>query len=157
MKFYCCGLAYSTEDPETYWCIETYNLKHPVNHIISGKRVFKEIVYTLFCKKNACSKLELHSYSCEKGEVKLLQKKGYKGKAAQAFLERTQNMRIRQAQCCPLKKVQNSKNIPWVYGKAIDGVTQSPRYIDETGNRDVFKNQMWQSDLIKSEIKVSKL
>lgn len=153
MRFYCCGLVYSTEDPETYWCIETYNLKAPVYRAVNGVKVFKEVVYTLFCKKNGCSKLELHSYSNENGVLKLLQKQCFKGKKAQAFLERTQNMRIRKVQCCPLKAVNHSKNIPWVYGKAINSETQVVRYMDESGNREVFKGRSWQAEIIKAEIK----
>ena len=72
MKIYCCGLVYSTQDPETYWCIETYHLKKPVDNIIGGKRVFKQIIYALCCKKNGCCKIEIHSYTKENGRLKLL-------------------------------------------------------------------------------------
>ncbi len=142
MKFYCCGLVYSTQDPETYWCIETYHLKNPVDDIIAGKRIYKQIVYTLCCKKHGCLKLELHSYGKENGRLKLLYTQSIKGEGALTFLERTKNMRIRQPQCCPLKTYQYSKRIPWVYGKTVNSTTQVVRYFDESGNRQVFKAQM---------------
>ena len=157
MKFYCCGLVYSTQDPETYWCIETYHLKNPVDDIIGGKRIYKQIVYTLCCKKHGCLKLELHSYGKVDGVLKLLYTQSIKGQGAITFLERTKAMRVRQPQCCPLKVYQYSKNIPWVYGKAVNSTTQVVRYFDESGNRQVFKaqnpdGQKWQSEIIKSEI-----
>ena len=66
-------------------------------------------------------------------------------------------MRIRQPQCCPLKTYQYSKKIPWVYGKTLNSTTQVVRYIDESGNRQIFKaanpqGQKLQSEIIKSEI-----
>lgn len=152
MKFYCCGLTYSTQDPETYWCIETYILKRPVDAFIGNKKIVKQIIYTLFCKKNGCTKLELHSFAHVNGTLKLVCTQAMKGKGARAFLERTKDMRIRQPQCCPLKKVQYSKKIPWVYGKTIDSQTQVARYIDESGNRQVFKGDIWQTEIINSKI-----
>ena len=157
MKIYCCGLVYSTQDPETYWCIETYHLKKPVDNIIGGKRVFKQIIYALCCKKNGCCKIEIHSYTKENGRLKLLYTLSIKGRGAISFLERTKDMRIRQPQCCPLKTYQYSKKIPWVYGKTLNSTTQVVRYIDESGNRQIFKaanpqGQKLQSEIIKSEI-----
>lgn len=152
MKFYCCGLIYSTENPETYWCIQKYILKKPSVDIWKGKRVEKEIVYTLCCKKNGCLKIEIHKYTNESGILKLFDKQPLKGAAAVTFLERTKNMRVRQPQCCPLRKVQNSKKIPWVYGKAVNSDTQVVRYMDESGNRQVFKGAMLQSEFIKTQI-----
>lgn len=159
MKFYCCGLVYSTQDPETYWCIETYHLKKPVDDIIGGKRIAKQIVYTLCCKKHGCLKLELHSYEKDKttGALKLVMTQAIKGQGARVFLERTKDMRIRQPQCCPLRPVAGAKKIPWVYGKATGKDTQVARYVDESGNRQVFKGQSWQSEIIKSQIKTTYL
>lgn len=153
MKFYCCGLVYSTDDPDTYWCIETYNMKRPSLNLIGGKKVVKEIVYTLFCKKNDCCKVEIHRYYNDNGTLKILETRTLSRENAQKFLERTQDMRIRQPQCCPLKKIQNSKSIPWVYGKSIDGETQVARYMDESGNRNIFKDQKWHTEIMKSQVK----
>ena len=65
MKFCCCGLVYSTNDPETYWCIEKYKMRTPSIEKVGGFKVEKELVYALFCKKNGCLKLEIHRYSKE--------------------------------------------------------------------------------------------
>ncbi|MBS4760888.1 MAG: hypothetical protein KHX03_09355 [Clostridium sp.] len=151
MKFFCCGVIYSTDDPETYWCIEKYVLKKPTKDFVKSKRIFKEVVYSLFCKKNDCSKIEIHRFFKQKEEFVLAQREALKGEKARKYLERTKNMRIKQPQCCPLRPVAYSKKIPWVYGKSIDGHTQIPRYMDESGNRDVFKNNMWQKDIIKAD------
>lgn len=152
MKMYCCGLVYSTQDPETYWCIETFYLKKPIDNIIGGKRVYKQIVYELCCKKNGCCKVELHSYGKENDRFKLLFTQSMSGKGAISFLERTKDMRIRQPQCCPLKTYHYSKKIPWVYGKTVNSDTQVVRYFDESGNRQVFKAQMTEGQKFKSEI-----
>ena len=159
MKFYCCGLVYSTQDPETYWCIETYHLKRPIDDIIGGKRIVKQVIYTLCCKKNGCLKLELHSYEKDKktGALKLVMTQSMKGQGARTFLERTKEMRIRQPQCCPIRVVSGEKKIPWVYGKATGNDTQTVRYMDESGNRQVFKGKVWQSETIKSQIKTTYL
>lgn len=152
MKFYCCGLVYSTRDPETYWCIETYFLRRPVDDIIGGKRIARQVVYTLCCKKHGCLKLEIHSYEKDKktGALKLVMTQAIKSEGARTFLERTKHMRIRQPQCCPLRTVTGSRKIPWVYGKAVGKETQAARYIDESGSRQVFKGQKWQTEVHKS-------
>ena len=158
MKFYCCGLVYSTQDPETYWCIETYHLKKPVDDIIGGKRIVKQIIYTLCCKKHGCLKLELHSYEKDKktGALKLVMTQAIKGEGARVFLERTKDMRIRQPQCCPIKPVTGSTTIPWVYGSA-GKEKQVVRYFDESGNRQVFKGKEKKSEVIYSPVKILKL
>lgn len=155
MKFYCCGLVYSTQDPETYWCIETYALKKPIDNIIGGKRIIKQIVYTLCCKKHGCLKLEIHSYEKDKatGVLKLIMTQAIKGEGARRFLEKTKDMRIRQPQSCPLKPVINSKKIPWVYGKAVGQNKQAARYIDESGYRQIFKANNWQKEIFDTKIK----
>ena len=159
MKFYCCGLVYSTQDPETYWCIETYHLKKPVDDIIGGKRIVKQIIYTLCCKKHGCLKLELHSYEKDKktGALKLVMTQAIKGEGARVFLERKKDMRIRQPQCCPIKPVTGSTTIPWVYGKSAGKEKQVVRYFDESGNRQVFKGQEKKSEVIYTPVKISKL
>lgn len=157
MKFHCCGLDYSTNDPETYWCIETYNMKQPSLKKIGMYKVDKEIVYALFCKKNHCCQVKIIRYGNIDGISKILEIKKLNKVNSQSFLERTKDMRIRQPQCCPIKSVPTAKNIPWVYGKTIDAHTQVARYLDESGNRDVFKNNKWVPEIIKSTLKMYKL
>lgn len=131
-------------------------MKYPSLNIIGGKKVEKEMVYTLFCKKNGCTKIEIQRYHRQNGVLKILETRTLSKENAEKFLERTRDMRIRQPQCCPIKKIQTSKNIPWVYGKAINSETQVARYIDESGNRNIFKDQLWQSEILKSAVKTYK-
>lgn len=132
-------------------------MKQPSLNIIGGKKVAKEMVYTLFCKKNGCSKVEIQRYYKENETLKILETRTLSKDNAQKFLERTSDMRIRQPQCCPLRKIETAKNIPWVYGKAIDSETQVARYMDESGNRNIFKDQFWQSEIMKSTVKTYKI
>ena len=153
VRFVCCGVLYSTNDPDTYWCIDTYIMKQPSIGVINGKKIAKEIVYTLICKKNGCLKLEIHRYYKENEKLKRMKPKYMIGEQAQKFLETTKDMRIKQPQCCPIQPQQYSKTIPWVYGKTVDGETQIARYLDESGNRNVFKNRKWETELLKTPVK----
>lgn len=109
MKMFCCGLVYSTKDPETYWCIETYKFKKPLNSIIDGKKIVKEILYTLLCKKNGCTKIELHSYASDGNIIKIIQKKEISGKGAISFLNKHNDLLVKQPQVCPIKAFVPSK------------------------------------------------
>lgn len=153
LKFYCCGLVYSTQDPDTYWCIETYHLRYPIDDIIAGKRVHKQVVYVLCCKVHGCTKLEIHSYTKENGVLKLIYTQSIKASGVTAFLEKTKNLRIKQPQICPYSKIQYAKKIPWVYGKTINSTTQVVRYIDESGNRQIYRRGKIISETIKAEVK----
>jgi hypothetical protein len=149
----CCGVVYSTDDPETHWCIETYKMKKPLKKAVRGEKVHLEIVYTLFCKKGGCSKLEIFRIGQKNNKTILLETEKLKGRhTVQKFLERTGEMRIRQSQCSPLKSVNYSRTIPWVYGKTVDSETQSARYLNESGTRNIFKNNKWEKDLIKAKV-----
>ena len=153
MKFNCCGLVYSTTDPETYWCIETYKMAKPSIQNIRGVKIAKETVYTLLCKKNGCQKVEIRRYTNENGKIKLFMTKQLKNTPATKFLKKTQNLRIRIPQHCPLKEIQNATSIPWVYGKSLDGTTQVARYIDESGDRKIFENNKWKTEIFDANTK----
>ena len=157
MRFVCCGVVYSTNDPETYWCIEKYVLKTPQQVVVNGHKIVREVVYSLFCKKNDCSRIEIQRFSKMNGEFVLEERQPLKGEKARKYLKRTKNMRIKLPQRCPIKAVAYSPNIPWVYGKSIDGYRQVARYIDESGNRDVFKNNGWQKEIFQPETVVYKI
>lgn len=157
MKFYCCGLVYSTQDPDTYWCIETYNLKRPIDKFVGGKKVYKQVIYTLCCKVHGCTKLELHSYAKENGVLKRICTQSIKGSGVTVFLEKTKDLRVKQQQVCPYSKIQYGKKIPWVYGKIVNSTTQVVRYIDESGNRQVLKNNKLCSETINVVVKERKL
>lgn len=132
MKILCCGVLYSTDDPETYWCIQKYILKEPTAKYVFESRVAREVVFVLVCKKNGCTKVELHRYATSE-ETNLLERECYSGKKALYFLEKTSNLRVAVPQKCPIKVVPISKKVPYIYGKAISGEKQRARYLNEEG------------------------
>ena len=129
MKMVCCGVSYSTNDPETFWCIEKYGMNSFSKVVVGGVEVRKELVYSLRCKKNGCSKIEIHRFSAD---GVLLEAEKLNGHKARRFLKITAANRypIKQ-ECPPIQKY--STNIPLVYGKTVNGFTQKTRYITEEG------------------------
>lgn len=145
MKLYCCGLVYSTKDPQTYWCIRKDIIKNALKPFVEGKRIVKEVVYTLVCKKNGCTKVEIHSYA-DFEETHLINTETLSGKKALNFLKSTSRIRTPQPVKCPYQTVPLSKKVPYVYGKTIDGQTQRARYLTE---------EDWASrELIHSPVKI---
>ena len=104
-------------------------MNHFSKVVVGGKKVAKEIVYSLRCKKNGCSKIEIHRFSQE-GD--LLEAEKLNGQKARCFLEKTSLFRYRLKPEYP-QFLKYSKNIPMVYGKTINGVVQKARYITEEG------------------------
>ncbi len=135
MKMVCCGVVYSTNDPETFWCIEVYGMSIFSKFIVGGEKVEKELVYSLRCKKNGCTKIEIHRFG---REGVLLEAEKLNGKKARCFLEKTAAVRYRIKQKYPLIREYSTK-IPLVYGKAVNGLTQKARYITEEGWADMGK------------------
>lgn len=131
-------------------------MKQPSKNIVGDKKIIKEIIYTLNCKKNGCLKLQIHRFIKENSKLKKAEVKHLNSTVALNFLKSTTNERIKLPQICPIKNVPNAKSIPWVYGKAIDGYTQVVRYIDESGNRKIIKNNKLHSEIIKTNIKIIK-
>lgn len=129
MKMICCGLEYSTDDPETFWCIEKFGISPVTQMFACGQRVDKEVVYLLLCKKNGCVKIEIHRFSDEGVLLEAEKLNGYK---AQRFLNITFDSRYRIKPEFPRIKTF-SKRVPLVYGKTINGYTQKVRYITEEG------------------------
>lgn len=140
MKFSCCGIVYSTNDVETFECIEKDVITSPTVREYNGKKITKEIVYTLSCKKNNCTKIKVYRMGLSKfGQSKALETIEMSGLSAITYLQETELIRKRQAQICPLKPIPSCKTIPFVYGKVISATEQRPRYINETGYRDIAK------------------
>lgn len=152
MRFVCCGLLYSTQDPDTYQYIDTFVMKTPTLNIIAGKKVEKEFVYSLCCKKNGCFKVEIHRYSKENDKLNLLATRTLKGESAMRFMEQTKALRIKVPQKDPSVNIAYSKKVPWVYGKTIDAETQVARYIDESGDRFVFVDNEWKKEVFEQKI-----
>ena len=63
-------------------------MKKPTIQYYRKKKIEKEVVYSLCCKKNGCIKIEIHRYIKEKDTLKLLFKFSLTGKAALHFLEK---------------------------------------------------------------------
>lgn len=135
MKMVCCGVVYSTNDPETFWCIEIYGVNPVSKEIADGKRVEKEVVYSLRCKKNGCAKIEIHRFDQQGVLIGVQKLNGYK---ATRFLAQTAAFRYRIRPKYPFVQ-KYSKNIPLVYGKAVNSYTQKFRYVTEEGDSAVEK------------------
>lgn len=139
MKFYCCGLKYSTNDPDTYLNIERYRTKKPIKNMVGNKKVHHEDVYFLFCKKNDCIKAYIYRYSTQTSSKKALLEEEIinKRKAALQFKqEQFKNLEYVSIPTPLIKLAPQSKTIPFVYGKVEDGTSQRRRYINETGYAD---------------------
>lgn len=132
MSFLCCGVKYSKNDPETYWCIDTDINKPVQKKFIGNERVVKEIVDSLTCKKNGCLKVQIRRYGNLRGKNKLLEIEELSGKKAFNYLEQTSKIRQRQPLNCPVQKIPYAKHIDFVYGKVVDATTQRKRYLNET-------------------------
>lgn len=145
MSFLCCGVKYSKDDPETYWCIDTDILQKPTKKTIKNLKVIKETVDILTCKKNGCTKIQISRYGHVKGKIKRIDLEERKGKWAFEYLEETSSFRIRQKTRVPLVNIPQSSRNDFVYGKTINGTTQRVRYLNEQG---------WASaEIIKSKVK----
>lgn len=148
MSFLCCGVKYSKNDPDTYWCIDTDILQKPTKKNVKNYKVLKETVEILTCKKNGCTKIQIFRYGHVKGKLQLLEKpEELKGKRAFEYLQETSNYRIRQKTKIPLVNIPQGSKSDFVYGKVINATTQRIRYLNEQG---------WASgELIESKIRTS--
>lgn len=133
MSFLCCGVKYSKNDPETYWCIDTDLIKPALKKFVGNHKINYEIVETLTCKKNGCIKVQVHRYGLKKGKKTKFETMEYKGFRAVEYLEETSAFRQRQDTKCPNVNVPSSSKNDFVYGKVIDGTTQKIRYLNEQG------------------------
>ncbi len=133
MPFLCCGVKYSVTDPETYWCIDTDVVSVPTKKKIDNRKIVKEVVETLNCKKNGCTKVQIARYFRLKGELHIAEFEELKGRQAQDYLEKTSKLRIRQPQKCPVVNVPTLSKNDFVYGKVINSETQRIRYLNEQG------------------------
>lgn len=148
MSFVCCGIKYSKNDPETYWCIETDIIKVFTKKKVKDERVFKEIVESLTCKKNGCLQVHVKHFGRLNGKYKILETEKLRGDEAVQFLIDTKDIRIRQPQVQPAKPPLVSKNIPPCYGKVLSAYTQRARYINE-------EDWGYKSEVMFSECKIT--
>lgn len=139
MNFYCCGVRYSTNDPDTYFCIEKYSSKKPIKQVIGKQKIKQEDIYFIYCKKNDCIKTYIFRYSITRsGKKKLIEKEVIsKRKASLEFKAKyLNNLKYKQIPMPFYKSLKQSKTIPFVYGKVTGSQTQQRRYIDESGYAD---------------------
>ena len=132
MSFLCCGVKYSKNDTETFYCIETDIIRNFTRKKVGQNKVVKQIIETLYCKKNGCVKLHNKLFGRNKnGTLKILAVEKLNGETALQFLKDTEKIRIRQPQKEPFKVVPYAKNIDLCYGKVINNETQRERYLNE--------------------------
>lgn len=145
MSIVCCGVKYSKNDPETYWCIDT-DLNKPVQKkYVGSDRVVKEVVDSYTCKKCGCLIVTVTRYGVLRGKRKLLERERLSGLMATDYLEATAKVRERQPLSCPMQSVPYAKYVDFRYGKVIDSTTQRPRFLNE---------QDWAGEKMKKECKV---
>jgi nucleoid DNA-binding protein len=133
LSFFCCGIKYSTNDPDTYWCIDTDILTQPTKKNVDNKKIVKEICETLTCKKNGCLKIQISRFANFKGKLKKIEVEELKGHKAFCYLEKTSKIRIRQPQKSPMVFIPQASKNDFVYGKAIGKEAQKIRYLNEQG------------------------
>jgi len=139
MKFYCCGVRYSTNDPETYLNIEKYRTKKLIKNKVGNKKVNHEDIYFVHCKKNDCIKTYIKRYSTNTSITKgLLEEEILSKRKASLMFKAAQfkNLDYISIPTPVIKLAPQSKTIPFVYGKTEDATTQRRRYINETGYAD---------------------
>lgn len=138
MSFLCCGRVYSKNDPETYQYIETDVIRDFTKKKIGKNTVVKQIVETLLCCKNGCTKVKNKYFGRGiNGKLKILEVERLKGTEAINFLQETEGIRIRQPQKQPFPHIPFAKNIDLCYGKVTSSQSQRARYLNE---------QAWQQD-----------
>lgn len=159
VTFTCCGVKYSKKDPESYWCIETDLIKDFTKKRVKEQKVRKEIIETLTCKKNGCLQVHIKRFGQFAGKFKILEFENLSGDEAALFLMKTENIRIRQPQYCPIKMTPFAKNIPLCFGKAISPTHQRRRYDGDKYWSDKFESNegQWIPDIFESECKILKV
>lgn len=133
MCFVCCGVKYSKNNPDTYWCIDTYLNKPVQKKSINNQKVIKEVVEALTCKKNGCIQVRITRYGKFRGFNKLLEIENLCGQNAVDYLQKTIKIRDKQPVTCPVKSIPYSRHIDLCYGKVINSTTQKARYLNEQG------------------------
>lgn len=127
----CCGVKYSKNDPETYWCIDTDINKPIQKKYVGSDRVVKEVVDSYTCKKCGCLIVTVTRYGVLRGHRKILEREKLTGYEATDYLEATAKVRERQPLACPMQSVPFSKHVDFKYGKVLNSTTQRPRFLNE--------------------------
>lgn len=143
MPIICCGVKYSKNDPDTYWCFESWCNTTPAKKTVKNERVRHEHIDSIVCKKCGALVIQINRYSNFHGFKKLIEKERLTGKNAFDFLEKTKKTRVHVKNPYPIQNAPYAKNIDFVYGKVTSPITQRKRYLNEQGWADgeVIKNE----------------
>lgn len=139
MNFFCCGVKYSTNDPQTYFNIEKYRTKKVLKKFVGNKKVQHEEIYFIHCKKNDCIKTYIRRYSTPAStrqsliEEEIINKKKT---SLQFKSEQLKNLDYVSITAPVYRLAPQSKTVPFVYGKVEGSTTQRRRYLNETGYAD---------------------
>ena len=200
VSFICCGIKYTKNNPETYWCLQTdvikpqavknevikqiqdnvtknmhscdkkYKSREFIKKSVNGKKVQKEVVESLICKKCGCHKIKITRYGINK--KRLEEPEVFGGYEVTFYLNELLKLGVSKIlpQIEPFEAIPSAKNIPFVFGSAISPTEQRKRYdmspkcwadkwIKGPFNitKDVKIPGYWEADTIESKIKISKI
>lgn len=138
MAFVCCGIKYSKNDPDTYWCIDTdmifpskvddkkiaqvqeyvneqmlrlydkFYSRNLIKKKVQNKAISKIIVESLTCKKNGCTKAKIIYYVRDKNKNKKIDEIALKGYEAVYFVDAILKFKAASR----LKQILPIKSIP---------------------------------------------
>lgn len=126
LSFTCCGVQYSTTDPETYHNFTKYRVeKTKTKTHVGNQRVESETVYMYSCKQG-CTKLRIHRFNKSKNrlETEQINDTFEAVEWLNKHYPHLQEVKIPQ----PQKKVPFAKRIDLAYGKKFS------EYQDEDNN-----------------------
>ncbi|MBQ9149851.1 hypothetical protein IJX73_02860 [bacterium] len=134
----CCGTIYSTSKNEL--CFDCFKSNNFFKKYTSDKREIKKEI-ALVCICNNCKHYILKFLWYTKKTSNFFdydEEKLFKGKKADEILKERIEFYLPYSIPKPKKNDfklgKQSKKLPWIYGKALDGETQVPRYDNESGN-----------------------
>lgn len=134
----CCSYEVKTGS-KSYEYIECFKSdKFFKRKLSDGREIQKELVLLTQCPNCKHLILRFLWYAAEKTKFEMWdESKIIRGeKADEIFSRKAQDYKLINLPN-PFKPGTNkrqSKKIPWVYGKSVNGYTQVPRYLDETEN-----------------------
>ena len=114
--------------------LETLVFEPQKDLIRRGRKIAQMYVYSFFCPVCGCVKVKIVLYAFVLGSRLKLDTMELASDDAQEFLRYTSKLR----QECPIgtfRKVESSKTIPFVYGKALSAYEQGSKYLNANGFR----------------------
>lgn len=127
----CCGEFFNTVG-ENFFKIDRYKTTSK-SRLFNDKKTVEEIIYVAVCQN--CGHLILkyrQRIKNKNGKSKLGNTLNLRGKEADSFFYDNYDKLVAYPLESPFKTEKQSRSIPFIYGKVIDGETQQPFYIDES-------------------------